>query len=102
MRNNCNDISMKTTNFIIQQSNKIKILGVYVSSSLSNIPNINNVISKVNYRLHILKKVFKYTNKRTSKMLMNSIILSIFKYFSKFLSQTIAEKYLILFKYMKI
>ena len=80
MRAKCSNLVMKTTNHIIEQASKIKVLGMYISSSLSNIPTINNIISKVNYRLYTLKKILKYTNQRTSKMLINSIILSVFKY----------------------
>ena len=55
-------------------------LGMYVTAGLCNSANINNIISKVNYRLSVIKKVLKYTDYRTSKMLINSTIISIFKY----------------------
>merc|ERR1711955_164931 len=74
------DIKLNTTDYIIEQAKKVKILGAYFSPGLSNIVNVNTIISKVNYRLNILKKVIKYTNFRTSKMIINSIILSVFKY----------------------
>ena len=80
LRNNTNDIQLETTDYSIEQSTKVKILGMYISAGLCNNANINSIISKVNYRLNILRKVLKYTNYRTSKMLVNSIIISVFKY----------------------
>ena len=56
MRAKCSNLVMKTTNHIIEQANKIKVLGIFISSSLSNIPTINNIIFKVNFRLYTLKK----------------------------------------------
>ena len=43
-------------------------------------PNINNVISKVNNTIQILNKITKFTNIKTSKILYNSLIMSIFSY----------------------
>merc|ERR1712240_597215 len=73
-------ITLNTTNFVIEQAKKVKILGTYFSPGLCNIVNVNLIISKVNYRLNILRKVTKYTNFRTSKIIITSIILSVFKY----------------------
>merc|ERR1712240_484712 len=38
------------------------------------------MISKVNYRLSILKWVFKFCDKRTKTILINSLVISIFRY----------------------
>ena len=80
MRNKVNDIKINATKYTISQSNKIKILGVYITAGLCYSATINSMVSKINYRLSTLKKVFKYTNKRTAKMLTDSIIISVFKY----------------------
>ena len=53
---------------------------MYISSCLSNIHNANALVSKINHRLFTLKKVTKFADMRTSKMIANSIILSVFKY----------------------
>merc|ERR1712240_121605 len=73
-------IKLNTTNFVIEQAKKVKILGTYFSPGLCNIVNVNLIISKVNYRLNKLRKVTKYTNLRTSKIIITTIILSVFKY----------------------
>merc|ERR1712240_340878 len=73
-------IKLNTTNFVIEQAKKVKILETYFSPGLCNIINVNSIISKVNYRLNIIRKVTKYTNFRTSKIIITSIILNVFKY----------------------
>ena len=55
-RNLVNNIKLHNTNFIIEQSSKIKILGIYFSSGLTQIATCNNIISKVNNRLNTIKK----------------------------------------------
>ena len=80
MRERAKNVKLKTSNFTIEQSQKVKILGMYILASLSNIHNANNLVSKNNYRLITLKKVTKYADMRTSKMIANAIILSVFKY----------------------
>merc|ERR1712240_638768 len=67
------NVKLKTSDFIIEQSQKVKILGMYISSSLSNIHNANNLVSKINHRLFTLEKVTKYADIRTSKMIANEI-----------------------------
>ena len=51
LRKDTINIQVKTTSYIIEQSNKVKILGMYITTGLCNSANINNIISKVNYRL---------------------------------------------------
>ena len=40
----------------------------------------NNIISKVNFRLSVLKEVFKFSEKRTKLILINSLVVSVFRY----------------------
>ena len=80
IHNKVNNIKLRTSNYVINQLVKVEILGVFISSSLSNIHTVNNIVSKVNNRLHTLKKILRYTDLRTSKMIANAIIISIFKY----------------------
>ena len=74
------NLTLQASNFIIRQSDTIKILGVYFTNSLNNAPNVNNIISKVNYRISILNKITQYTNFKTSKLLYNSLVVSVFTY----------------------
>ena len=79
MRHLCINIKLHTSQYIIEQSTKIKILGIFITSGFSNIATINNIISKVNYRLNTLKEIFKYSSARTKRILTNSIIISVIR-----------------------
>ena len=54
-----NDFTINANKFIIQQSKKIKILGVYYTAGLDNGPNVSNIIQKVTYRINTLKNIMK-------------------------------------------
>ena len=41
------DIIINAGKYIIKQSDKLKILGMYITSGLDHTPNVNNVISKL-------------------------------------------------------
>ena len=56
-RNQTSKISLYTTQFVIEQSKKIKVQGVYLTSGLCNEATINNMVSKINFGLFM-----KYTN----------------------------------------
>ena len=58
-RNNVKNVVLLANQYIIQQSTKIKILGIFITSGLSNIATLNNIISKVNFRSSVLKGIFK-------------------------------------------
>ena len=64
LRNSINNIQLTTTDYTVQQVTKVKALGIFITLGLSNIAMTNNMISKVNYRLSILKGVFKFVTKR--------------------------------------
>ena len=49
------DFIINANQFIIKQSKKIKILGVYYTAGLDNSPNVSNIIQKVTYRMNIKK-----------------------------------------------
>ena len=68
-----NNIELQTTQYIIEQTHKIKVLGIFITSGFSNLATINNIISKVNYRQLVLREVFKYSAYRTKIILTNSI-----------------------------
>ena len=53
-RNSTAHITLQANQYTIQRSSKIKVLAIYIISGLTNTATINNVISKVNYRLSVL------------------------------------------------
>ena len=86
IRCNTTNAKLNTTQYVIEQSNKIKILDIIVTSGLCNNAYISVIFGKVTYRLNLLKKVIKYANYRTTKMLFNSLIIWLFlKYLEKIL-----------------
>ena len=78
-RNCTTQITLQASQYTITQSSKVKVLGIYITSGLTNTATINNVISKVNFRLSVLREVFKYTKYRTKLMLTNAIIMSVIR-----------------------
>ena len=85
LRSTVSNITLRASQYIIEQSTKIKVLGVYITAGLSNIATINNMISNINYRRQVLSEIFKYCNIRTKIILTNSLIISIFRYASPLL-----------------
>ena len=79
-RSSTNSIVLQTSQVVIEQVQKVKALGMYISSGLTNHANVSNIISKVNFRLSVLREVFKYAEYRTKIILMNSLVVSIFRY----------------------
>ena len=85
MREGTSDIKLVTNEYTVEQVNKIKALGVYITAGLTNHAMVNHIISKVNFRLNVLKGIFIYCNIRTKTILMNSLVVSIFRYCSPLL-----------------
>ena len=75
-RQSTKDIFIQAGTFIITQSDKLKILGIYITNDLDQTPNVNNIISKVNHRINILNKITRYTNTKTSLLLYHSMVRS--------------------------
>ena len=48
------NITLRASGYIIKQSNKIKILGIFITNGLSNEATISNIVSKVNYRMNVV------------------------------------------------
>ena len=74
------ELKLTAGDYVIEQSDKIKILGIYYTCGLDNEPNINKIIQRVNYRINTLNKLTKYTNVKTSLLLYNSLVVSVFNY----------------------
>ena len=53
-RKSADKITLQASNYIIQQVHKIKVLGIFITNTLANQANINNIVQKVNFRSSIL------------------------------------------------
>ena len=80
LRSKTSSITLQAAQYVIEQSEKLKVLGVFISAGMDHQPNVNNLISKVNYRLNVLKGIFKFCTTRTKLILTNSIIISVIRY----------------------
>merc|ERR1712115_334573 len=76
---------LKAGDYIIEQKEKIKVLGIYFTSGLSNHANILNIISKVNYRMYTIREAFKFSNKKSKIIFVKSMVISIIRYCSPIL-----------------
>ena len=85
LRNKVTNITLKASQYVIEQSDKIKVLGTYITSGLTNLATINDMIAKINFRRQLLYNIFKYSKLRTKIILTNSLIISIFRYASPLL-----------------
>ena len=79
-RKSAETIKLRASKYIIEQVSKIKVLGIFITNTLDNQANINNIVQKVNYRTSLLRGIFRYCKYRTKHILSTSIILSIFRY----------------------
>jgi len=73
-------MTITCVNHAIKLFKKIKVLGIYVTETLDNSRNINSIIQKVNYRMNLIKRITKYTNIKTRKILYESNVISVFTY----------------------
>lgn len=80
VRRDVENIKLVTSDHVIKQVTKIKALGIFITNGLSNQAMVNNIISKVNFRLSVLRGIFTFCNVRTKTILMNSLVISIFRY----------------------
>merc|ERR1712002_866864 len=71
--------------YIIAQTEKIKVLGVFFTSGLSTHANISNIISKVNYRMYTMRAAFKFSNRNSKIIFLKSMVVSIIRYCSPIL-----------------
>merc|ERR1712115_429254 len=84
-RDEVKNFVLKAGDYIIEQRDKIKVLGVYFTSGLTNHVNISNIISKVNFRMYIMKEAFKFSTKKSKIIFFKSIVLSVIRYCSPIL-----------------
>ena len=48
-RKSADKITLQASNYVIEQVTKIKVLGIFITNTLDNQANINNIVQKVNY-----------------------------------------------------
>merc|ERR1712240_665009 len=82
---------LKAGDYIIEQKDKIKVLGVLFTSGLSTHANISNIISKVNYRMYTMREAFSFANKNSKIIFLKSMVISIIRYCSPILIDSEAK-----------
>merc|ERR1712175_31574 len=84
-RDEVKNFVLKAGDYIIEQRDKIKVLGIYFTSGLTNHVNISNIISKVNFRMYTMKEAFNFSSKKSKIIFFKSMVLSIIRYCSPIL-----------------
>jgi len=84
-RGEIKNLVLRAGEFIISQKDKIKVLGVFFSSGLTNHVNVNNIIAKVNFRMFSMREAFKFSNKKSKIIFFKSMVLSVIRYCSPLL-----------------
>ena len=47
---------------------------MYITAGLTNYANMNDIVSKANYRLAVMREIYKFADKRTKLILMNFLM----------------------------
>merc|ERR1711954_166735 len=81
-RDEVKNFTLKAGEYIIEQKDKIKVLGIYFTSGLTNHVNISNIISKVNFRMYSMREAFNFSNKKSKIIFFKSMVLSVIRYCS--------------------
>ena len=71
---------MTASNYTIQQSDSIKILGIHYTKTFDNTKNFNTIISKVSYRLNTIKGILAMAPIKTKVIVSTSLLISIIRY----------------------
>ena len=82
---------LRAGDYIIGQKDKIKVLGVFFTSGLTNHVNVSNIISKVNFRMFSMREAFKFSNKKSKIIFFKSMVLSVIRYCSPILVDSDAK-----------
>ena len=75
-----NNFHIMAGNYKITQKESVKILGYYLSLNLNHDIYINKVVSKINYRLHLQNKLYRYMDQKVRILVSNATIMSILYY----------------------
>merc|ERR1711873_40346 len=73
-------IQLTASNYTIQQSDSIKILGIHYTKTFDNTKNFNTIISKVSYRLNTIKGILAMAPIKTKTIVSTSLLISIIRY----------------------
>ena len=71
-RQEVQNLILNAGEFIIEQVDKIKVLGVFFTSGLSNHANISNIISKINHRMCTMREAFSFSSKQSKMIFFES------------------------------
>ena len=74
------NLVLRAGDYIIEQKDKIKVLGVFFTSGLTNHVNISNIISKVNFRMYTMREAFNFSGKKSKIIFFKSMVLSVIRY----------------------
>ena len=80
LRNKAKDIFVKAGQHIIAQTDSLKILGYILSNDLKHDKYINNIVSNINYKIHVLCKIKHFTSITTRRIIATGIIMSKINY----------------------
>merc|ERR1711889_40981 len=81
-REETKNLVLRAGGYIIEQTEKIKVLGVFFTSGLSTHTNIANIITKVNYRMCTMREAFGFSNRNSKIIFLKSMVISIIRYCS--------------------
>ena len=90
-RDEVKNFVLKAGDYIIEQKDKIKVLGIFFTSGLTNYVNISNIISKVNFRMYSMREAFNFSSKKSKIIFFKSMVLSIIRYCSPILIDSDAK-----------
>merc|ERR1711954_30905 len=90
-RDEVKNFVLKAGDYIIEQKDKIKVLGIFFTSGLTNHVNISNIISKVNFRMYSMREAFKFSSKNSKIIFFKSMVLSVIRYCSPILVDSDAK-----------
>merc|ERR1712177_45991 len=84
-RQEVQNLILNVGDFIIEQVDKIKVLGVFFTSGLNNHANISNIISKINHRMYTMREAFGFSSKKSKTIFLKSMVISVIRYCSPIL-----------------
>merc|ERR1711895_142861 len=90
-RDEVKNFVLKAGDYIIEQKDKIKVLGIFFTSGLTNHVNISNIISKVNFRMYSMREAFKFSSRKSKIIFFKSMVLSVIRYCSPILVDSDAK-----------
>ena len=90
-RDEVKNFVLKAGDYIIEQKDKIKVLGIFFTSGLTNHVNISNIISKVNFRMYSMREAFNFSSKNSKIIFFKSMVLSVIRYCSPILVDSDAK-----------